>query len=99
MARIYPLFAVIILASCTDYGKDGLEAFDQGNYVEALEMFSIALSRSPNNESYHYNKARTLEELEMYEEALVEYSWVVRNSPMPSDAYLGRGRCYWKMED
>lgn len=67
MTRIYFLFIIIILISCIDYGKDGLEVFDQGKYKEALEMFNFALARSPNNESYHYNKARTLEELENYE--------------------------------
>ena len=89
----------LVLTSCIDYGSDGLEAFENGDYEEAERFFSSALVTSPENVAYHYNLARSYEELEKYSDAIIEYTWVASYSPNPSKALLGRGRCYWGKED
>jgi tetratricopeptide (TPR) repeat protein len=58
--------------------RDGQEAYDAGNYAEALELFLEAQSLYPSPD-FHYNIAKCHEELASYEQAVVSYKAYLRS--------------------
>lgn len=58
--------------------RDGQEAYDAGNYAEALELFLEAQSLYPSPD-FHYNIGKCHEALENYEQAVVSYKAYLRS--------------------
>ena len=73
IAVFYLSIALIALSSCKDFSETGLKSFENEDYKKALKSFEEALARDPNNESLHYNLARTFEELGKYKEGIAKY--------------------------
>ncbi|MFO7566453.1 MAG: hypothetical protein R6X02_27670 [Enhygromyxa sp.] len=58
--------------------REGQEAYDAGNYAEALDLFLEAQSLYPSPD-FHYNIGRCHEALESYEQAVVSYKAYLRS--------------------
>lgn len=58
--------------------REGQEAYDAGNYAEALELFLEAQSLYPSPD-FHYNIGKCHEELANYEQAVVSYKAYLRS--------------------
>lgn len=58
--------------------RDGQEAYDAGDYADALELFLEAQSLYPSPD-FHYNIGKCHEALENYEQAVVSYKAYLRS--------------------
>jgi tetratricopeptide (TPR) repeat protein len=59
-----------------------------GRYRESLDHLTNAIERDANRSVAYYNRALTLERLEMYDEALKDYDTVIESNPVDLDAKL-----------
>lgn len=93
------LFAIAIGSwSCETHAESGANSFRAEDYNTALFHFDQAYKMSPNDLSIIYNLARTHEELENYEDAILFYNKYLYSSLEPFPGYLGRARCYFGQE-
>lgn len=59
-----------------------------GRYRESLDHLTCAIERDANRSVAYYNRALTLERLELYDEALKDYDTVIDSNPVDLDAKL-----------
>ncbi|MCZ7606910.1 MAG: tetratricopeptide repeat protein [Planctomycetota bacterium] len=59
-----------------------------GRYRESLDHLTSAIERDANRSVAYYNRALTLERLELYDEALKDYDTVIDSNPVDLDAKL-----------
>jgi Ca-activated chloride channel family protein len=82
-------FALAVGAACSsaadDLIADGTDAYERGDFADALEAFRSAAADDPDRPEAHYNAGLTLHQLEEYELAA---SATVRSFPIddPTDA-------------
>lgn len=62
-----------MMAASLNDARKANDAFEQGNYAEAAELYQQALSQDPDNPHLHFNLARTLYELGQDEAAMEAY--------------------------
>lgn len=91
------------LASAEEWYRKGLERLPEdpslhndygnllretGRYRDSLEHLSTAIDRDANRAVAYYNRALTLERLELFDEALKDYDTVIESNPTDLDAKL-----------
>ena len=59
-----------------------------GRYRESLDHLTNAIERDANRSVAYYNRALTLERLELFDEALKDYDTVIESNPVDLDAKL-----------
>ncbi|MCB9893106.1 MAG: tetratricopeptide repeat protein [Planctomycetes bacterium] len=59
-----------------------------GRYRESLDHLTSAIDRDANRSVAYYNRALTLERLELFDEALKDYDTVIEHNPVDLDAKL-----------
>src|SRR5512140_3461533 len=57
------------------------ELYEDGSLARALEELDGALKMYPENSSWHFNKALTLDALERFDEAITEYEEAMSLNP------------------
>lgn len=79
----------------------GLVYFFQQHYGESLQHFDRALKIKPNFMEARNNHARTLIELERYDQAINELKIVIRDLtyPDPAKAWVNMGVAYFRKKD
>jgi tetratricopeptide (TPR) repeat protein len=98
--RILPILVAggLLLASAAyalqsgDIIKQGIEAYRNGNFKRALELFSQAQKLDPGGAKPHYYIGGALEKLDEPDSALVEYQSAIRIDPKYVDALTGFGK-------
>jgi tetratricopeptide (TPR) repeat protein len=76
----------------------GRQYFTIENFIEALAAFDYAILIDDFFIGAHLEKAKTLEELKKYEEAIDFYHLTMELDTPTSFAYLRIGKCYEKLE-
>lgn len=61
---------------------------EMGRYRESLDHLTSAINRDVNRSVAYYNRALTLERLELFDEALKDYDTVIDTNPQDLDAKL-----------
>ncbi|MBZ0136134.1 MAG: tetratricopeptide repeat protein [Planctomycetes bacterium] len=61
---------------------------EMGRYKESLDHLTNAIARDANRSVAYYNRALTLERLELFDEALKDYDTVIESNPVDLDAKL-----------
>lgn len=77
--------------------QQGNIRFEDGDYREALQEYETALAEKPDSAAYVRAKARTLMQLERYEEALRWFNRAVEMQPFFGGTYANRGILYDRM--
>lgn len=75
----------LLLTGCGGAGnayKNGIKAYENGAYEEALEQFETALSLNPNKAEYYIEKGMTLIQLERFGEARSALEWMLLDNSM-----------------
>ena len=75
----------LLLTGCGGAGnayKNGIKAYENGAYEEALEQFETALSLNPNKAEYYIEKGMTLIQLERFGEARSTLEWMLLDNSM-----------------
>ncbi|MFT4646587.1 MAG: tetratricopeptide (TPR) repeat protein [Planctomycetota bacterium] len=76
----------------------GLEAYDNGQYQEAIDLYSKHI-RSHNNGNTHFNRALAYYKLGMNAEAIEDYTIVINQDPTDFEAWHNRGLAYYDQGD
>src|SRR5205823_2678169 len=63
---------------------EALRAFDRGDWVAAARLLREAVAKQPTDLRLHYSLAVTVTHLELREEAIREFQWVLANAPAGS---------------
>ena len=67
-----------------DVVAEALRAFDRGDWVAAARLLREAVAKQPTDLRLHYSLAVTVTHLELREEAIREFQWVLANAPAGS---------------
>jgi len=67
------LFLFVSAAALTD-GRKANEAYNRGDYREAVELYRQAIEQDPENARLHFNLGKSLYELGQIEEAMEAYN-------------------------
>ena len=76
----------------------GRQYYIVNNYKKALEAFDYSILIDENFIGAHLEKAKTLEELERYDDAIDFYNKTMELDTPTSFAYLRIGKCFEKLE-
>ncbi|MEO6671776.1 MAG: tetratricopeptide repeat protein [Ferruginibacter sp.] len=71
--------------------KQGNEKANEGNYEEAIVLFTKTIEVQPENYYAWYNRGISKSRMNQYEEALIDFEQVVRLNPEYKKGYLNRG--------
>ncbi len=74
--------------------NEGNALFDQGNYEEAIAVYSRILEDYPDAYVIHKNVGNSYFQMEKYEEAEKSYQKVLEKDPRNSEAMMLIGNCY-----
>jgi clan AA aspartic protease (TIGR02281 family) len=74
-----------------DLDDEGRAAYMRGDYVAAERAFNAAIARSPANPLLRYHRAASLTQLGRWDEAVVEYEYVLKLRPSDDVAAASRG--------
>lgn len=77
----------------------GLEYKKQADFSEALRAFDFAILINEKFLSAYWKKARVLEKIEQYQEAIKVYEESLQYDDTPSYTHLKIGRCYKKLDE
>ncbi len=58
-----------------------MKLYDDGEFLQALDEIQAAIGICPDNSSWHFNKALTLDSLERFDEAISEYETALQLNP------------------
>lgn len=67
-----------------DVGAEGLKAFDRGDWAAAAGLLREAILRNPRSLKLHYALAIADTNLDLRQEAISEFQWVLANAPAGS---------------
>jgi hypothetical protein len=67
-----------------DVAAEAMKAFDRGDWVAAARLLREALVKQPTDLRLHYSLAVAATHLELREEAIREFRWVLANAPAGS---------------
>jgi Flp pilus assembly protein TadD len=98
LSKIF-ILVLLPLVACVGSFKDGEALFLDGNYKLAIKEFNRVLFVSITDVKSLHLRARSYEELEMYDEALQDYKRILSLEPRYAHAYAGIGKIAWKQAD
>jgi Carboxypeptidase regulatory-like domain len=93
--RLFAAFVLGLLVGCSgpapqaptvkpDIVADAIRAFERSDWVPAARMLREALVKEPGNLTLHYYLAIAATHLDLVEEAVREFQWVLANAPAGS---------------
>lgn len=82
---IFLILTFFLTASSIDDARKANEAFENGNYEQAAELYRQAIEEDPDNARLHFNLASTLYKLGRTEEAMQSYDRFENLSDSPEE--------------
>lgn len=97
-----PLLLIITLFSATlsfagSNFDEGIDAFQDSNYVLSIEKFQASLAETPNDVASYYNLGLAHMESKQYGKAIWSFEKVLKLSPADADAKDRIETCYGKL--
>lgn len=88
MKRLIVFIALFfpILSFAGSNFDEGIKAFQDSNYVQAIEKFQASLAETPNDVASYYNLGLAYTEAEQYGKAIWSFEKVLKLSPADADA-------------
>ena len=77
----------------------GYEAYDEGNYDEAIEHYTKAILADPTNASYFYYRGVSYSMLSKNELSIKDFDIALKLSADYGEAYFERAYSYYLMEE
>lgn len=90
----------IFLMNCTgtDYYNLGVYEAKQGNYEKAIDHFSKAIEKNPEDHNAYFNRAYFQQILGGKEKRVIaDYSKSLKLNPNDNEAYMNRGTVFMKI--
>jgi tetratricopeptide (TPR) repeat protein len=82
-----------------DFYENGLNAYNNQNYPEAIEDFNNAIVRKPSYCEAYYFKGLALEQIFDYPLAVISYETAIKIKPDFNEALFNVGILYYKMKN
>lgn len=79
------ILVLFLTGASTDDARKANEAFEDGNYEQAAELYRQAIEEDPDNARLHFNLASTLYKLGRTEEAMQSYDRFENLSDSPEE--------------
>ncbi|KAI8377693.1 uncharacterized protein BYT42DRAFT_571242 [Radiomyces spectabilis] len=80
--------------SAEDIKNQGNQQFKQGNYDEAVKLYTEAIAASPKTSTYYANRAAALTMMAKYKDAVSDCRMATELDPNNVKAYLRAGKCH-----
>lgn len=82
---IFLILLLFLTASSVDDAREANEAFENGNYQQAVELYRQAIEQDPENAKLHFNLASALHKVGKTEEAMQAYDRFESLSESPEE--------------
>jgi len=82
---IFLIMLFVTTASVVDDARRANEAYEEGNYQQAAELYRQAIEQDPENAKLHFNLASALHKLGQTEEAMQTYDRFLNLSESPEE--------------
>ena len=90
----------MLLISCSEQAsEEGDNFFQQGDYEQAVRLYSDYLEINPGDIKTLYNRGRAYEEMELYELAFKDFVAVLEEDGENLQANLSVGSYYYNKQD
>jgi len=84
--------------TATDYYNDGVRAFNNNKYNDAITAFNKAIEIYPTYVEAYNMRAMAYEKIADYDKAIKDYNEVILKNHQDISTYRNRGMCYYKLE-
>lgn len=81
--------------SFADYYKQGHAAYKVKNYEQAIDNFTFAIQRQPENAKAYVNRGNSHYNLKDYDAAIADYNQAIKINPKEVKAFVNRGNVYY----
>lgn len=82
-----------------DFFQQGLKASEEGNYSEAISLFSKHLEKNSKDELAYFNRGKVYGKLKEYKQEITDYTTALQLNPDFADAYKYRGTAYRHLDE
>jgi tetratricopeptide (TPR) repeat protein len=93
------LLALVLWSCANEENKKGDDYFQEGNYQEAISVYSETLSIDPANVQVLYGRARAKEEMQNFDGAIEDYKKALTYDDRNVRVLIGLGDIYYKQKD
>ncbi|AFL85340.1 tetratricopeptide repeat protein [Belliella baltica DSM 15883] len=93
------LFVFLLLISCQSSSNEGDDLFAAGKYEEAIKAYDEFLSTNPRNIKALYNRGRSYEELENFEQAEKDFITALDNDSKNVQVMLSLSNLFQKQKN
>ncbi|MFU8811945.1 MAG: tetratricopeptide repeat protein [Balneolaceae bacterium] len=80
---LFALFTLLITAASLNDARKANQAYHDGDYETAAELYRTAIQQSPDDERLHFNLATTLAKMDQHEEAMEVFNEFKRLAEQP----------------
>lgn len=87
-----------LVKTAADYYEDGVNAFNNNKYNDAITAFNKAIEIFPTYVEAYNMRAMAYEKIADYDKAIKDYNEVILKNPQDISTYRNRGMCYYKLE-
>jgi serine/threonine-protein kinase len=88
--------AIVTTTAAADYYKQGIELYKEGNYEEAIEQFTSAITLDPNSPQAYSGRGLVYYRLAKYDKAIQDYDQAIALDETNATWYNDRGLAYNK---
>ncbi|NHE58677.1 tetratricopeptide repeat protein [Cyclobacterium plantarum] len=92
-------FVSLLFSQCIGSFRDAEALYQNGRYEEAIQEFNRVLFVSSTDLKTLHLRARSYEELQMYDKAIQDYRRILSLDPTYAQAYAGIGKIAWEEDD
>ncbi|SHM91195.1 Tetratricopeptide repeat-containing protein [Cyclobacterium lianum] len=93
------ILVLLVFSQCIGSFRDAEALYLSGRYEEAIEAFNKVLFVSTTDLKSLHLRARSYEELEMYDFAIKDYRRILALEPTYAQAYAGIGKIAWEKKN
>ncbi|MDY0195424.1 MAG: tetratricopeptide repeat protein [Sulfurovaceae bacterium] len=99
MKKLFLILLLGIFAYGVDYIKQGDAQYANGNFDKAIELYTQAISKNPNNCTAYNNRGLVYYERKDYKSAIRDYSAAIAKQPNCLGTIINRGVSYSRIGD
>ncbi|WP_066377766.1 MULTISPECIES: tetratricopeptide repeat protein [unclassified Anabaena] len=82
-----------------DYYQQGDAAYQEQNYKQAVDSFSLAIQKEPTNAKVYINRGNARYNLKDYEGAMIDYTAALQINPQEVKAFVNRGNARYMLAE
>ncbi len=93
------LFVSSVSMSSEELSEQGTTHYEQKDFQKAIDKFSQAIKREPNNDTYYHKRANSYYSQNNFQKAIEDYTQAIRIKPDNATYYNYRGHAYYRQNN